>query len=617
MRTSHFPLCAFYIIVTFNLGSINLMKSLLLFFFILVLNPCFSQNVDSLKKVAYGSSSAPKRLKAAVALSDHFSSTNAGETFKAAKMGLTLAAKLKNQQAGGLLLLDIGKAWVLNKGYDSAAYYSNQAAAVFEKTKDGRHLVSAWHLAALICTQRKDASGAIAYYGKIIALGQNKGSGQMAMNALDQSGLLYESTGDYKNALKCYRASQDIRDSLNIAQKTKDSISVSYSLDLIGDVFANMKQKDNSEQGLLNTIETKRSLNDTLAMAINYMNLGILYEKQRQYPKALDALQQCLQYSDKIKYTDLQSGALNELADLFEQTGNFRQATIYFKKHRELANTLNNDNSSKNVAALQTKYENTQNENRVLQQQLELTRRNYWVGGITIVLVLILLLTYSYYKRTELKQQNIATTAIIETEEKERKRIAQDLHDSVSQLMMAAKINLNVIGNDIAFSNDVQKDRFQKAINLVDEGFKEVRTISHNMMPQALLESGLALVIKQFIENIENDSIKVNYFTRGFEDHFDDTTETILYRILQECVNNVLKHAKASRLDISLIRDETNISLTIEDNGSGFDMSDKQKFSGMGLKNLQNRVNFIKGKIEIDSHPGQGTLVSVYIPLKK
>jgi signal transduction histidine kinase len=137
------------------------------------------------------------------------------------------------------------------------------------------------------------------------------------------------------------------------------------------------------------------------------------------------------------------------------------------------------------------------------------------------------------------------------------------------------------------------------------------------MMPQALLESGLALVIKQFIENIENDSIKVNFFSKGFEDHFDDTTETILYRILQECVNNVLKHAKASRLDISLIRDEANISLTIEDNGSGFDMSDKEKYRGMGLKNLQNRVNFIKGKIEIDSQPGRGTLVSVYVPVKK
>jgi two-component system NarL family sensor kinase len=422
---------------------------------------------------------------------------------------------------------------------------------------------------------------------------------------------------DYRTALLYYHAAQDIRDSLTALQKARDSMSVKYNIELLGDVFGKIGRKAITEQTLLNTIETKRALDDTLAMAINYLNLGLLYEDQKHYAKALGALQQCNQYAQAIAYTDLQNSATVELSNLFQQTSDYQQAITWFKKHQELAAKLAKENSSTKIAALQTKYENTQKENRILQQQFEITRRNYWVAGIGIVLGLSLLLTYFYFQSNKLKQQNIATHAIIETEEKERKRIAQDLHDSVSQLMMAAKINLSVIGSDITFSNDVQKDRFQKAINLVDEGFKEVRTISHNMMPQALLESGLALVIKQFIENIENDSIKVNFLSKGFEEHFDDTIETILYRILQECVNNVLKHAKASRLDISLIKDEDNISLTIEDNGSGFDLTDKQKYQGMGLKNLQNRVNFVKGKVEVDSHPGQGTLVSVYIPVKK
>jgi len=428
---------------------------------------------------------------------------------------------------------------------------------------------------------------------------------------------LNEQHHDYRTALVYYRAAQDIRDSLTALQKARDSTSVKYNIELLGDVFGKIGQTSLSEQALLTTIETKRALDDTLAMAINYLNLGLLYEGQKRNEPAIGALTQCLQFARVMGYTDLQNSAVTELANTCQQAGDYQQALVYFKQHQQLTALLAKENSSTKIAALQTKYENTQRENRLLQQQFEISRRNYWVAGLVVVLMLILLLSYSFYKRTQLKQQQLATTAVMETEERERKRIAQDLHDSVSQLMMAAKINLNVIGNDITFSNDVQKDRFQKAINLVDEGFKEVRTISHNMMPQALLESGLALVIKQFIENIENDTIKISFFAKGFEDHFDDTTETILYRILQECVNNVLKHANASRLDISLIRDDDNISLTIEDNGNGFDMTDKQKFSGMGLKNLQNRVNFIKGKIEIDSHPGHGTLVSVYIPVKK
>ncbi|HZY35147.1 MAG TPA: sensor histidine kinase [Mucilaginibacter sp.] len=437
------------------------------------------------------------------------------------------------------------------------------------------------------------------------------------MTADEALAKINEQRKDYRTALLYYRAAQDIRDSLTALQKTRDSTSVKYNIELLGDVFGKIGRKAITEQTLLNTIETKRALDDTLAMAINYLNLGLLYEDQKHYTKALGALQQCTQYAQAIAYTDLQNSATVELSNLFQQTGDYQQAIAWFKKHQELAAKLANENSSTKIAALQTKYENTQKENRILQQQFEITRRNYWVAGIGIVLGLSLLLTYFYFQSNKLKQQNIATTAIIETEEKERKRIAQDLHDSVSQTMMAAKINLTVVGNEMPFLNDAQKTRFEKAINLVDEGFKEVRTISHNMMPQALLESGLALVVKQFIENIENDSIKVNLFSKGFEEHFDDTTETILYRILQECVNNVLKHADASRLDISLIRDENSISLTIEDNGRGFDAADKEKYNGMGLKNLQNRVNFIKGKIEIDSHPGGGTLVSVYIPLKK
>jgi len=593
------------------------MKNLLSLFFIFIIIPCSGQNVDSLKKVIAGNGSAQSRLKATVELSNYFSSKEADETLKTAAAGLKLAGKQNDKTAMGLLLMDMGKAYYQKHNYDSTARLLNQSAAIFEKLNDQRDLAANNHSLAILYIQLKDYKKAIAYYGKVINYSQKIGSHRLTMNLLEQLGKLYEDAVDYKEALRCYKQSLDIRDSLNIAQKIKDSISVSYSLDFVGDVFGSMKQKGDSEAALLKTIETKKSLNDTLALAINYMNLGMLYKKKNEFPKSLDALQLCLQYAAKIKYTDLQNNALNELSDLYEQTGDYRQALVYFKKHQVLNSAVYAENSSKNISELQNKYETTQKENRILQQQFEISKRNYWVGGIFIVLLLSLLLSYSYYKRSQLKQQNIATNAIIETEEKERKRIAQDLHDSVSQLMMAAKINLSVVGNEIAFADEAQKSRYEKAINLVDEGFKEVRTISHNMMPQALLESGLSLVIKQFIENIGNDAITINFFSKGFEDHFDNTIETILYRILQECINNVMKHAKASRVDISLIRDEDNISLTIEDNGKGFDTTDAAHYDGMGLKNMRTRVNFLKGKIELDSHPGRGTLVSVYIPLKR
>ncbi|MDP9079291.1 MAG: sensor histidine kinase [Bacteroidota bacterium] len=430
------------------------------------------------------------------------------------------------------------------------------------------------------------------------------------LKAATELGRLYEHKGSYREALDYFRQSADIKDSLDIVQKTKQSSPESYSRDFIGDVLGSMKEKSQTEQDIVKTIDNKKSLNDTLALTINYFNLGMLYKEKKLYPKSLDALQNSLQYATQINYADLQKGSLTELADLYERMGDYKQSLVYFKKRLTL-----NIKGAKSIDELQTKYEITQREDRILQQQFEISRRNYWVAGISIFLVLLLLLGYIYYKQTKLKQSNIAMQAIIQTEEKERKRIAQDLHDSVSQTMMAAKINLTVIGGELPFTTDEQKKRFDKAVGLVDDGFKEVRTISHNMMPWALHKTGLAVVIKQFIENIANSTIAINFFSRGFDEPYNDTIETILYRILQECVNNVMKHAEASRLDISLIRDEQGISLSIEDNGKGFDTTDPAHYTGMGLNNMQNRISFLKGKIELDAHVGKGTLVSAYIPL--
>jgi two-component system NarL family sensor kinase len=576
----------------------------------------FSQDMDSLQKIVTGAYPLQQRVQAAMAICNHPNTKNAAENIGMAKLGIKLAKEAVDLKAEGRLDKYQGEAWFLQGAIDSALTYYNSSIGIFKRLKMSAALMDVYREAAMLYTHQKDYKNATRLYSEVLDYSREHGNARLTMLVEDQLAKLYEAEQNYRAALQDYRVAQDIRDSISLLQKSKDSIAVSDNLDMVGDVFGSMGQKNVSEQSLLNTIETKKSLNDTLAMAINYMNLGILYEGKKQYPKATEALKQCLVYARTINYADLQSSALSELANLFEQTADYRQALVYFKKHQELTSELKNENSSKSIAALQTKYETTRNENQILQQRFEISRRNYWVAGITITLLLTLLLGYSYFKRSQLKQQYAATNAIIETEEKERKRIAQDLHDSVSQTMMAAKINLTVIENQIPFTGTAQREQFKKAIRMVDDGFKEVRTISHNMMPQALAESGLALVLKQFIENIENDAIKINLFSRGFEDHFDATVETILYRVLQECVNNVLKHAKATQIDISLIKDESTISLTIEDNGAGFDTGAATANPGMGLKNMQNRINFLKGRIEFYSKPGDGTLVSVYIPVK-
>ncbi|MCR6722055.1 MAG: ATP-binding protein [Chitinophagaceae bacterium] len=121
--------------------------------------------------------------------------------------------------------------------------------------------------------------------------------------------------------------------------------------------------------------------------------------------------------------------------------------------------------------------------------------------------------------------------------------------------------------------------------------------------------------MRDFIDKIDKRALKVHIYTEGLDERLDSNVETVLYRVIQECVNNVIKHSGASTLDISITRDADGISATVEDNGKGFDSNDKSKFDGIGLKNILTRIEYLKGTVDFDSAPGRGTLVAIHVPL--
>jgi len=135
------------------------------------------------------------------------------------------------------------------------------------------------------------------------------------------------------------------------------------------------------------------------------------------------------------------------------------------------------------------------------------------------------------------------------------------------------------------------------------------------MMPNALLKSGLANALKEFLDKIDTRILTINFHAEGLEERLATNVETVLYRVLQECVNNVIKHSGADRLEISLIKDADGIAVTIEDNGKGFDKTTADFEEGIGLKNVRTRIGYLKGTVEFDSKPGRGTLVAIHIPV--
>jgi signal transduction histidine kinase len=213
-------------------------------------------------------------------------------------------------------------------------------------------------------------------------------------------------------------------------------------------------------------------------------------------------------------------------------------------------------------------------------------------------------------------QKEIRTKSILEAEEKERRRIAQDLHDGVGQLLSAAKLNLSNLESKIKVETEDQKVAMQNALTLVDDSVKEVRAVSHNMMPNTLIKLGLGSAVREFITKLGNaPTLKVDLEIVGLDTRLNDQVETVLYRVIQEIVNNIIKHAKASQISMQLIRHETELNVMIEDNGIGFDTNKLDTFDGIGLKGIQTRIEFLNGSVHFDSSIGRGTTVIIDVPL--
>ena len=378
---------------------------------------------------------------------------------------------------------------------------------------------------------------------------------------------------------------------------------------------------------ILESYQLRDSLHDTKGMVSCLNNLADIYIQQKLYDSAKSKLKLGLSMGSKAVNCKPEVNKIYfTLAKLFEAKGENEQALAMYKLYSTSKDSLYTDDLSRKFAELDTRYKTLEKEKTIQQQQFDITRKNYWIISISGILLTGLLLGYSWYRRykmrqerkiqTEIiKQQDISTRAVLQAEENERKRIAADLHDGVGQLMSAAKMNLSAFEQDLPFKSAEQKSAYEKAIALVDESCKEVRSISHQMMPNALLKSGLSSAIKEFIDKIDSSIIKINLHTEGLHERLDSNIETVCYRVIQECVNNVIKHSGANTLEISLIKDVDGISATIEDNGKGFNSREVEKVEGIGLKNIRSRIQYLKGTVDFDSQPGKGTLVAIHVPV--
>lgn len=153
---------------------------------------------------------------------------------------------------------------------------------------------------------------------------------------------------------------------------------------------------------------------------------------------------------------------------------------------------------------------------------------------------------------------------------------------------------------------------FERSLDMIDTSIRELRRVAHNMMPEMLTKFGLDEALNEYCNTINTTKLlTVKYQSLGMDARIDKSTEIIVYRIVQELLNNIMKHAVATETFVQLIRENNRLNIVVEDNGKGFDTALLEQHKGAGWVNIRSRVDYLKGQLDIHSEPGKGTLVNI------
>jgi signal transduction histidine kinase len=272
-------------------------------------------------------------------------------------------------------------------------------------------------------------------------------------------------------------------------------------------------------------------------------------------------------------------------------------------------------------------YEIEKLENEKKVQSVRIQRRNTIVFALSGILLASFVAGFALYRNfkisreilrqnsqiqeqriheLEQERQIIALNSTLQGEETERSRLARDLHDGLGGLLSGLKLTLmNMKGNSIITREGL--DLYDHALGLLDTSIKELRHVAHNLMPETLFRYGLKQSLSDFCEGVGTTGLKVNFAFYGVEKRFDEKMEIAIYRIVQELVNNAMKHAMASVIEVQFISEEGRLSVTVQDNGKGMDLKTIEQSTGKGLANIRSRVASFGGHFDLSSEHGKGT----------
>ncbi|WP_159948790.1 tetratricopeptide repeat-containing sensor histidine kinase [Polaribacter septentrionalilitoris] len=522
--------------------------------------------------------------------------------------------KLKAYSFNGL-----GNNYSKFESFEEATKSFLKALELFEKVKDTFMIIGTNIHLANDFRKLRDYENSENYYLKALKINNNKNE------FLDN--FVYNNLSDlYNDMNKPELSIQNAKKALAYFKKMNFERYLAYPYYNMAVSYNKINNDNLAENYFLKAIKIHIKFDNQSELANSFNGLSTLYLENKDYDKAIESSLKSLEYSKKNNLLEFQISSYKLLTQAYINKNNFKLASNSFKKYDSVKNDFYEEKKLKITKQLSEKYQSEKKEKELLkartekaETELALTKSKGWIFILMASLLIAVFLFFGISQRIKRKNQEAIVKekergfkAIIDAQEEERSKIARELHDGVVQQIGSVILKAR---NLFTKKELTQDNESKEVLQRLENSNQDLRNISHQMMPRALKELGVISALNDLLEgSLSYANIKYSLEHFNIEERLPEKIEVTIYRIVQELINNIIKHSKATEVSVQLFNANNTVILIVEDNGVGFAKEKNKK--GIGLLNISSRLDIVNGNVNFEPSPKSGTLVTIKIPLK-
>jgi two-component system, NarL family, sensor kinase len=552
-------------------------------------------------------------------------------------LAMPVAAALRDTNRIAVVYSNLGNAYRYKKDRIKALENFQRAADLLEKKNDSLRLPGVYQNISIFLSENNDYRESIVYSNKAYVMASAQGDDYTACNALISMSDAWVSLGEPGRQYELLQKAK------LLAERTGDLEEHSAIYNNLGSYFFTKKDFPEALR------QYKLSYGYALQMG-NHFHLCEACTRMAEIYKQMNKPDSALAYAKKAEDLAHEIGSRSDLKEIYltraeieKSLGHANEGYGFLSKALHLGDSLYTTAVSEKIAEMEARYESEKKQQQIAALEkdrqislLSLKQKaffNWLMAGLALALLIVSFLIYLNLRRSrmlaaqtaKIQQQRIVelekdhellvVNSLLKGQEEERGRMARDLHDGLGGLLSGIKFSMHHMKDNLIVTPE-NMAVFERSLDLIDTSIAELRRIAHNMMPEGLVSYGLDEALKQYCSSINtNGMLRVSYQSVGLDSRMQDAVEITSYRIIQELLNNILKHAAATEATVQVIHDDGRLNIVVEDNGKGFDLNSLDEKKGAGWVNIKARVDYLKGELELNSEPGKGTQVNIEFKL--